>query len=232
MALQPFEWKDRPAFIEYLFPVQKISVESYKEQMAGSGKTLTALGSYWKGRKPLILNKACILGCLLPVSDNHLKDLEIFEMLMGMDKRSLAVRHGYIKPSDIVKRTNGVETFNWFESLPEADLPEKSPFDLNDYPVEIQKSGKDITVIPKLKWLDNVTEKERLSLESTALPYHGYQQNVYSAKRPEEVIEEVHNHIWGEVNAHLGTFASSFPELIEQMGIARFGRRPRVADVF
>ncbi len=30
----------------------------------GQGKTLTALGSYWKGRKPLILNKACILGCL------------------------------------------------------------------------------------------------------------------------------------------------------------------------
>ena len=36
--------------IEKLLPVQKLSAEAYKEQMAGSGKTLTALGSYWKGR--------------------------------------------------------------------------------------------------------------------------------------------------------------------------------------
>ncbi|MEI6068972.1 MAG: DUF1156 domain-containing protein [Methylococcaceae bacterium] len=43
--------------------------------MTGSGKTLTALGSYWKGWKPLILNKASILGALLPATDNLLKDL-------------------------------------------------------------------------------------------------------------------------------------------------------------
>jgi putative DNA methylase len=73
--------------------VQKISAESFKEQMAGSGKTLTVLGSYWNGRKPLIRNKACILGTLLPVSDDLLKDLEIFEMLMGgMDNESLEKR--------------------------------------------------------------------------------------------------------------------------------------------
>ena len=90
--LQPHSWQDKPALIEHLFPVQKISAESFKEQMAGSGKTLTALGSYWKGRKPLILNKACILGTLLPATDNPLKDLEVFEMLMGMDKESLYFR--------------------------------------------------------------------------------------------------------------------------------------------
>ena len=61
----PLSLKDAPALIERLLPVQKLSAEAYKEQMAGSGKTLTALGSYWKGRKPLILNKACVLGCLL-----------------------------------------------------------------------------------------------------------------------------------------------------------------------
>jgi putative DNA methylase len=63
-AIIPFSLKDAPALIERLLPVQKLSAEAYKEQMAGSGKTLTALGSYWKGRKPLILAKACILGCL------------------------------------------------------------------------------------------------------------------------------------------------------------------------
>ena len=34
------------------------------------------------------------------------------------------------------------------------------------------------------------------------------------------------------VNAHLGTSAGSFPELVEQLGILRFGHRPRVADTF
>ncbi|MGK5094760.1 DUF1156 domain-containing protein [Deltaproteobacteria bacterium TL4] len=90
--LDPFQWKDRPALIEYLFPVQKISAESFKEQMSNQGKTLTALGSYWKGRKPLILNKACILGCLLPATEDHLKDLEIFELLMGMDSQTMQKR--------------------------------------------------------------------------------------------------------------------------------------------
>ncbi len=51
----PFSLKDAPALIERLLPVQKLSVEAYKEQMANQGKTLTALGSYWKGRKPLYM---------------------------------------------------------------------------------------------------------------------------------------------------------------------------------
>jgi putative DNA methylase len=41
-CITPFSLKDAPALIEQLLPVQKLSVEAYKEQMAGSGKTLTA----------------------------------------------------------------------------------------------------------------------------------------------------------------------------------------------
>ena len=85
-CITPLFLKDAPALIERLLPVQKLSAEAYKEQMAGSGKTLTALGSYWKGRKPLILSKACILGCLLPATDDPARDLEIFEKLMAMDE--------------------------------------------------------------------------------------------------------------------------------------------------
>src|SRR5215472_11643473 len=91
-CITPFSLKDAPALIERLLPVQKLSAEAYKEQMAGTGKTLTALGSYWKGRKPLILSKACILGCLLPATGDPARDLEIFEMLMGMDVASLEQR--------------------------------------------------------------------------------------------------------------------------------------------
>lgn len=171
MTIKAFAWKDKPALIEHLFPVQKISAESYKEQMAGSGKTLTALGSYWKGRKPLILNKACILASLLPTTDNHLKDLEIFELLMGMDEESMQKRL-------------------------EAKLP---------------KSKRDTVG----KYLTS-----------------SYDEQVKNAKRPEEIGDSLFGHSWLRVNEHLGTSALSFPELIEQMGIARFGRRPKVADVF
>ncbi|AVE40848.1 DUF1156 domain-containing protein [Providencia stuartii] len=171
MALQPFEWKDKPALIERLFPVQKISAESFKEQSAVQSKALTALGSYWKGRKPLILNKACILGSLLPATSDGLKDLEIFEMLMGMDPESMKTR---------------IE-----EALP----------------------------VSKRESIGNYLE----------LPYH---DQVRAGKRPEEIGESLFSLIWGRVNAHLGTSARSIPELVEEMGIARFGRRPKVADVF
>ena len=169
--LQPFEWKDKPALIEHLFPVQKISAESFKEQMAGAGKTLTALGSYWKGRKPLILNKACILGSLLPATDDRLKDLEIFELLMGMDSETMQKR-----------------------------LEEKLPASRRD-------TVGEFLVLP-------------------------YNEQVKNAKRPEEIGDYLFIHIWSRVNKHLDTSAFSFTELVEQIGIARFGRRPKMADVF
>ncbi len=171
MALAPFEWKDKPALIERLFPVQKISAESFKEQMAGSGKTLTALGSYWKGRKPLILNKACILGSLLPATGDDLKDLDIFQMLMGMDTETMQKRL-------------------------EATLP-----------ISKRDSVEELLELP-------------------------FSEQVSKAKRPEELDDFLYAHIWYYVNQHLGTSAKSFTDLVGQMGIARFGRRPKVADVF
>ena len=83
-TIVPYSLRDAPALIEKLLPVQKLSAEAYKEQMAGSARP-SPPGSYWKGRKPLILAKACVLGCLLPATDDLERDLEIFEMLMGMD---------------------------------------------------------------------------------------------------------------------------------------------------
>lgn len=163
-VIVPFSLKNMPSFIEHLLPVQKISAEAYKEQMAGSGKTLAPLGSYWKGRKPLILNKACILGALLPSSEDHKKDLEVFELLMGMDELSM---------------------------------------------------------------------KKRLNLSPTeSLPKLPYRELVSEAKRPEEIGVQPQEHVWTKVNKHLGTDARTIQELVEQLGIMRFGHRPKVADTF
>src|ERR1700720_1415965 len=102
-AVTPFALRDAPALIERLLPVQKLSAESFKEQEARQSKTLTALGSYWKGRKPLILNKACVLGCLLPATNDPARDLEIFEKLMAMDDESFVVRwNRRPKPKEIL----------------------------------------------------------------------------------------------------------------------------------
>lgn len=160
----PHSLRNAPALIEVALPVQRLSAEAFKEQEGRQSKTLTPLGSYWKGRKPLILNKACILGCLLPATADVAKDLRVFELLMAIDDESMAKRLGLPGPSDL------------------PDMP--------------------------------------------------YKELVADSRRPEQVGNSVHSHIWREVNAHLGTSAGSFPELVEQLGVMRFGHRPRVADTF
>jgi putative DNA methylase len=52
-------------------------------------------------------------------------------------------------------------------------------------------------------------------------------------QRPEECDEAILlAPIWTEVNRHLGTSARTLPELVQQLGIARYGHRPKVADTF
>jgi adenine-specific DNA methylase len=74
------------SFIEVQFPVSKLSKECYKERKANAGQTLTALGSYWKGRKPLILVRAAVVGLLLPATDHPDRDRDVFLKLMLMDE--------------------------------------------------------------------------------------------------------------------------------------------------
>ena len=90
--LEPLALKNAPALIESVFPAQKVSFESQTERKAVAGQTLTGLGSYWKGRKPLILVRAIVLGSLLPPTDDPKSDLAIFEKLMGFDEEGLARR--------------------------------------------------------------------------------------------------------------------------------------------
>jgi putative DNA methylase len=221
--ITPFSLKDAPALIERLLPVQKLSAEAYKEQMAGSGKTLTALGSYWKGRKPLIVNKACILGCLLPATDNPARDLAIFEKLMAMDDESFVVRSRHRpKPREILATLSITSIADYFTVDPEGVLPVSAPVDWSNPGY----AGL------RVAWREDLTVLERRRLEAQMLPKARYRVWVDQAQRPEEVMDSVHDHIWDATNAHLGTNARSFPELVEQLGVMRFGRRPQVADTF
>ena len=218
----PLSLKEAPALIEHILPVQKLSAEAYKEQMAAHGKTLTALGSYWKGRKPLILAKACVLGALLPATDNRRRDLEIFEMLMGMDELSFVARaKRRPRPHEIVARVALARIEDYFQVTPPNSLPQSAPVDWSNPVYEKVR----------LAWRPDLSERERLRLEAQVLPAKPYRSRCAESRRAEEVFT-VHDHIWEEVNAHLGTDAHAFPDLVEQLGLMRFGHRPKVADTF
>ena len=207
MTLAPFALKDAPAFIETQFPVGRLSAEAYKERKAVAGQTLTALGSYWKGRKPLILNRAVILGCLLPATDNPVADLDVFLSLMAMNDAA------FLRRLDASAAEFAREIPDYAEILTE-EVP-----------------GTRF----KRQWRTDIDDdkRERLLIEAlSSLPY-AIDGRLRAVRRPEQCDEdELLSPIWGQVNAHLGTSAASLQELVEQLGIARFGHRPRVADTF
>ena len=166
-AVIPFAFKDAPALIERLLPAQKLSVEAYKEQMAGRGKTLTTLGSYWKGRKPLILTKACVLGCLLPATDEPKRDLEIFELLMGMDDLSFAARaKRKFKPKEIIASLSLARIEDYFQVAPQGVLQKSAPVDWSNPEYERVK----------VVWRTDLPDRERRWLEAQMLPAVPYRE--------------------------------------------------------
>lgn len=222
-GVEPFCLSEVPSLIERLLPVQKLSAEAHKEQMAGSGKTLTPLGSYWKGRKPLVVAKACILGCLLPATDDPERDLEIFEMLMAMDAESFVARRiRRWQPRDVLALVSLGSLTDYFIVDPPNTLPRASPVDW------ARPEYQDV----KVEWRPDIPEAERRRIESLLLPKVPYRQWVSASRRAEEVGVGVSAHIWDAVNAHLGTTAQTFPDLVRQLGVMRFGHPPRVADTF
>ena len=123
--LTPFALQDSPALIERIFPAQKISAEAQKERKAGAGQTLTALGSYWKGRKPLIMVRAIVLGCLLPVTEDLAADLRIFEQLMAIDDESFTRRQPKFKISDLPQLVTLANPCDFFDyTVPKSLLVE------------------------------------------------------------------------------------------------------------
>ncbi|PND29973.1 hypothetical protein C1I89_32095 [Achromobacter pulmonis] len=206
-ALTPLALKDAPALIETVFPAQKVSFEAQRERKAGAGQTLTALGSYWKGRKPLILVRAIILGTLLVPTEDTEADLAIFEKLMAFDDESLARR---------ALAANSLSASKLREMVSISDP-------------EHYFTGRG--------WRRDITAEDRLVLYRRALTtLTSYVEKASLGKRPEEVDQEwLYAPVWTAVNqhyAHLGVNAHSFSELIEQLGILRYGHRPRVGDTF
>src|SRR5271165_653850 len=198
----PFSLCDAPSFIERQFPVGRLSAEAYKERKAGAGQTLTALGSYWKGRKPLILVRAVVLGCLLPATDDAAADLDIFLKLMAMDDAAFGRRFD----------KSAAEFARVLPGYAELVTEERG-------------RGR--------AWRDDLSDEQRIARIAEGLASLPYADRLKIVRRPEECDEaELPAPVWDEVNRHLGTNARSLPQLVEQLGVARYGHRPKVADAF
>jgi putative DNA methylase len=272
-GLVPLSLRDAPSFIERQFPVGRLSAEAYKERKAGPGQTLTALGSYWKGRKPLILVRAVVLGALLPASDDAATDLDIFLKLMAMDDGAFGRRFDG-SPSEFARLfpeyVEDVATNRgrvWRSDLPVEELKRRAtsvrslaqPSDRRDRMLkDLSAFGKRIAakkpsasavefadLFPGLaddlteavettwRWRQDLTEAERQARVAHAFSTVSYAERLKDVRRPEECDEtELLSPVWPTINGHLGTNARSLPELVEQLGIARFGHRPRLADTF
>lgn len=195
---------EHTSFIETQFPVSKISKESYKERKSSQGQTITGLGKWW-GRKPLVLVRAVIIGCLMPTSNNPEKDMDIYLKIMSMDNSGLLLRKDKkFTITELYKIVcNKRKIYNqfgqWFE----------------------EENGK-ILLLPGAP---------REEIESAAFRTLGYDEKISMCMRPEQ-LNQISNHAWNEINQHLGTSAMSIQELISQLSMKRFGRNVIVGDCF
>lgn len=230
----PVSLKDAPALIQAVFPAQKVSFEAQSERKAVAAQTLTGLGSYWKGRKPLILVRAIVLGSLLPQTGDSEKDLEIFEKLMAFDDHGLARRafvKNDLKPKQIASHISLSNPWDYFTFTGRDDLDADVRLLNLECPFDADEEGI------SLRWDRDTSDEAKLQLiERTLATFSTYEEKASFCKRPEEVDQAwLYAPVWPAVNDHYaqwGIKAHSFPELVEQMGILRFGHRPRVGDTF
>jgi putative DNA methylase len=191
-------------FIETQFPVSKMSKESYAERRANQSQTITGLGKWW-GRKPLILCRATIVSLLLPATDNPAKDREVFLRILTMDDDGMLRRKSVnIAPTAIFKRLPPTDRNRYFE--PSSDEN-------------------------KAKLKRGLTPEEKQDLQTRIFNSLSYDERLEYCDRPEQ-IDGPSAGSWEVINAHLGTNATSLPELVAELGKRRFGHVPRVGDSF
>ncbi|MBN1617980.1 DUF1156 domain-containing protein, partial [Candidatus Dojkabacteria bacterium] len=77
----------------------------------------------------------------------------------------------------------------------------------------------------------SLTNEDKQHIQKLVFNRLSYDDKLVYCDRPEqyELIDPV---VWAQINEHLDTNANNLQELIEQLGIKRFGHRPKVGDAF
>ena len=231
-----------PSFIETQFPIARLSAESYKERKANNGQTLTRLGKWW-GRKPLILVRASILGMLMPASADAKRDREIFLKILTMDDAGTLARWRQDKrfaDPDLVALAAKDEKAQWDD----LQRPwEESCGQLGQLRLELRTVSKaDKARRQEIQSAIEAASEEhsrrfallesfKEELKARCFQRVTYAERISRCERPENV-EGPTPEAWAEINTHLGTTATSLPELVEQLGRRTFGHTPRVGDAF
>lgn len=192
------------SFIEKQFPVSKVSKESYKERKAVQSQTLTGFGKWW-GRKPLILVRATILGCLMPSSDNPKADMDIFLKILSMDNDGLLDRKQ--KPFSAKELYEVAQSSKHFRQY------------LNDW---FEIDGQKVKIR---------AGQDKNDIETRLFKTLGYDEKLKYCIRPEQ-LPTLREDSWNSINNHLGTNAHSLIELVEQLSLKRYGRLITVGDCF
>ncbi len=208
------------SFIEVQFPVSKISKESYKERKAVQGQTLTGLGKWW-GRKPLILVRATILGMLMPATDDPKKDREIYLKILMMDSDGLLKRKNKLLSKEtILENITFKDLKNYFEVPIDLFSTEANPNR------RLKKAeAKDLEIKASL------SSEQKSELQKIAYLGLSYDDKLEYALRSEETKLEDENS-WKVINEHLGTNAANLQEVVQQLGLKKYGYVPTVGDCF
>lgn len=227
-------------FMETQFPVSKMSVESYKERKSNTGQTLTGLGKWW-GRKPLVLCRATILGLLIPATDDPKKDREVFLRLMTMDADGLLrrwrKRYTVAELAVLAKPSERAEWERRDAALEDAkEKVKRLRLALKDIPRTEKQRREDAkteidAAVAKVEVLARTMNEFIDELQLAVFPRQPYERKVERCDRPEQ-IDGPSPESWAVINEHLGTSASSLPELVDELGRQRFGHVPRVGDTF
>lgn len=212
-----------PQFIETQFPIARLSAESYKERKAGASQTLTGLGKWW-GRKPLILVRAAIVGMLMPASNNPKKDREIFLKILTMDDEGTW------------QRCKGEIPATAWRDFASPEIQEEY---FGSRGFRQGMSDEEKREIFEQIW-ESLTHEQRQSLDAlrrrpindrSVFDVMPYAERIKHCERPENISGPTPE-AWTEINAHLGTSASSLSDLVDQLGTRMFGHTPRVGDSF
>lgn len=203
------------SLLEVQFPIAQLSLESFLERDARTGKILNSLGKWW-GTKPIVLTRAVILASLFEASDDSERwpeDLEIFFKLMCFDSAGMWKRRNEDLSEASAKPPNPrfVELCHPLARLDEADLFK------NDKAWRPRMSD------------DDRARREALEKRVFWTLDHATQRRY--TRRMEEV-DGPPPESWKEINSYCGTHATSLQEWVAEMSERRFGRRLRVGDAF
>ena len=153
---------------------------------------------------------------------------------MGFDPISLAKRAvtlGSIKPTDIISAIAIPNPWDFFSHNIKADDDRFEEISILQAPFNSNKLGI------KVRWQKDVDDDAKIPLFKKYLDQLAtYEAKSSLCKRPEECDQKwLSSHIWESVNLHFSSFsinANNINSLVEQLGILRFGRKPKVGDVF